>query len=143
MTTLKKIYHADDDEEDADFVRQALLEIDETIEYLHFDDCINLLDNPKEKDSAAPDIILLDTQMPKRDGLSCLTELKTNPYFEHVYIAMTSTSVSDDMLGKLYDAGASCYMKKRDSHSALKAALERLLALADERPERTRENFVI
>jgi PleD family two-component response regulator len=57
-------------------------------------------------DQVKPDIIFLDLNMPKTNGLSCLHELKKNKKHRHIPVILYSTAITDDIRRKAMEAGA-------------------------------------
>ena len=57
-----------------------------------------------------PDIILLDVRLPRRDGLSALSELKRRPETKQIPVVMLSASVVDQQAA--LDAGARFFLRK-------------------------------
>ncbi len=79
-------------------------------------------------DRPAPDLILLDIRLPKRDGLEVLAELKRSPNYRSIpVILITSSSREVDMLAG-YDLGANSYIIKPDVPSDLVEKLKTIAA---------------
>ncbi len=77
--------------------------------------------------SLAPDLILLDVMMPKRDGISVVRELKADPALRTIpVILVTAKSDTRDVVEGL-DAGGDDYLSKPFEHSALLARVRSML----------------
>ena len=77
--------------------------------------------------SRLPDLILLDIQMPLRDGISVVTELRSDPRFESTpVIAVTATAMKGDMQ-KGMEAGFTDYLTKPVSIERLRQLIARFL----------------
>jgi CheY-like chemotaxis protein len=77
--------------------------------------------------SAAPDLILLDIHMPRRDGISVVKELRAEPRFQTVPIlALTATAMKGDRQKGL-DAGFTEYLTKPISVTDLRDVIARFL----------------
>jgi CheY-like chemotaxis protein len=64
------------------------------------------------KSSPRPDLILLDLNLPGKDGREVLSEIKSDPGLKSIpIIILTSSSAQDDVLNA-YDLHANCYIKK-------------------------------
>jgi two-component system, chemotaxis family, response regulator Rcp1 len=61
---------------------------------------------------ALPDIILLDINLPKKNGHEVLDSLKNNPDLKHIPIIVLTTSSSEMDIFKAYDMHANCYIIK-------------------------------
>ena len=90
---------ADDDRDDCDMIRDALVESRLINELFYVNDGEELLDflNHRGKFSDAdkyptPGLILLDLNMPKKDGRKVLVEVRSNPELNHIPILIFTTS---------------------------------------------------
>jgi len=59
-----------------------------------------------------PDLILLDLNMPRKDGRETLGEIKKDPKLKHIPVVILTTSNADSDVVKSYTLGASCYVTK-------------------------------
>ena len=59
-----------------------------------------------------PDLVLLDLNLPKRDGLSVLTAMKANPNLRRIPVVIFSTSQLLQDIDRSYELGANCYISK-------------------------------
>src|SRR5690348_15306724 len=64
------------------------------------------------KDAPRPDIILLDLNLPKKDGREVLIEIKADPSLRRIPVVVLSTSKSEEDVLQSYDLQASCYISK-------------------------------
>jgi len=120
LRKAKKIFLVEDDEDDQQFFKEALKDIDDTI-------CLGLAVNGVDalmklgSMSILPDLIFMDINMPLMNGLDCLKKLKSNVKFQHipVVILTTSSTVYDCKLSFTLQA-SSCLSKPSDSLSLKK-----------------------
>jgi CheY-like chemotaxis protein len=78
-----------------------------------------------------PDLVLLDIQMPKLDGLGVVRQLRQNPRFTSLpVVAVTSYAMRGDR-EKALDAGFDAYLTKPIDASRIRETVERLLCLAE------------
>ena len=73
-----------------------------------------------------PSLILLDLNMPKRDGREVLPEIKTNPNLADIPIVIWTTSTLEEDRIMCQKAGANAYMTKPDNFSELENAVRKL-----------------
>jgi chemotaxis family two-component system response regulator Rcp1 len=66
----------------------------------------------KHAAATIPDLILLDLNLPKRDGLSVLTEIKADPILRRIPIIILTTSNSEKDILNTYANNANCYIIK-------------------------------
>ncbi len=59
-----------------------------------------------------PDLILLDLNLPKKDGREVLKEIKEDPILRRVPVVILTTSRSEQDIIKTYDLYANCYINK-------------------------------
>ena len=59
-----------------------------------------------------PDIILLDLNLPKKDGREVLAEIKADPNLRRIPVVILTTSKSEEDIIKSYDLHANCYITK-------------------------------
>ena len=62
--------------------------------------------------SPRPDLILLDLNLPKKDGREVLTEIKNNDNLKRIPVVILTTSSSEEDILKTYDLHANCYITK-------------------------------
>lgn len=81
-------------------------------------DGTELLDYLEHNDH--PDIILLDLNMPKKNGLEALEDIRAKPQFSHIPIVVLTTSDDESQILKAYRLGSNSYIKKPFTYSDLK-----------------------
>ena len=59
-----------------------------------------------------PNAILLDLNMPKKDGREVLAEIKTDEILRSIPVVILTTSDADDDVAKAYHMYANCYIRK-------------------------------
>lgn len=113
---------AEDDEDDYLLTLEALKEGgvnnevhwvkdgDEVMEYLK-----SLANGAKGNNGASghlPGLILLDLNMPKKDGREALAEIKSNPKFRKIPVIVMTTSSAENDIAKSYDLGVNSFIQK-------------------------------
>ena len=63
-------------------------------------------------DAVQPDLILLDLNLPKKNGLEVLAEIKNDPNLRRIPVIMISNSASRKDVMQSYDLHANCYVQK-------------------------------
>jgi CheY-like chemotaxis protein len=113
------ILMADDDADDCQLVRDALLEAGQTQDMRFVRDGEELLDYLYRRgDYAAngnaprPDLILLDYKMPKKDGRDALKEIKNDCRLRRIPVVMLTTSTAEEDVKVSYDMGVNSYIAK-------------------------------
>lgn len=59
-----------------------------------------------------PDLILLDLNLPKKDGREVLAEIKADPKLKHIPVVVLTTSRNEDDIFNSYDLHVNCYISK-------------------------------
>lgn len=70
-------------------------------------------------DAIRPDLILLDLNLPKKDGREVLAEIKADPDLKHIPIIVLTTSRNEEDIFKSYDLHVNCYISKSRNLSQL------------------------
>ena len=122
MTTAARpitILMADDDADDRMMAREALEECRLANDLRFVEDGVELLDylhrRGKYADPASsprPGIILLDLNMPKKDGREALEEIKADPRFRGIRVVIMTTSKAEEDVVRSYELSAASYITK-------------------------------
>jgi two-component system, chemotaxis family, response regulator Rcp1 len=79
-------------------------------------------------DANRPDLVILDLNLPKRDGLAVLAAMKAGPDLRRIPVVIFSTSLLRQDILRSYEMGANCYVSKpgnlNDFFSAVKSIEE-------------------
>ncbi len=59
-----------------------------------------------------PDLILLDLNLPKKDGREVLAEIKADPVLKRIPVVVLTTSKNEDDIFHSYDLHVNCYITK-------------------------------
>src|SRR5262245_44921818 len=113
------IVMADDDADDRQMTREAFEESRLVNDLRFVEDGEELLDylnrRGKYADPAAspwPGLILLDLNMPKKDGREALREIKADPRFKNIRVVIMTTSKAEEDICRSYDLSAASYITK-------------------------------
>jgi CheY-like chemotaxis protein len=71
-----------------------------------------------------PSLILLDLNMPRKDGREALREIKADPKLRHIPVVALTTSQADDDIARTYDSGVSGYITKPPSFTGLRDVMK-------------------
>ncbi|MDD5224141.1 MAG: response regulator [bacterium] len=64
------------------------------------------------KDAPPPDLILLDLNLPRKDGREVLAEIKSDPDLKRIPVVVLTTSRDEQDIWKSYNLHANCYITK-------------------------------
>lgn len=76
------------------------------------------------KNSHLPGLVLLDINMPKKNGLEALQEIKNDPKLRHLPVVMMTVSERDEDIVKSFSYGACSYIKKPVDFDKLKEVVK-------------------
>ena len=113
------ILMADDDADDRLLAKDALTECklandlhfvengEELLDYLHRR---GKFSQPAQ--APRPGLILLDLNMPRKDGREALREIKNDPDLRRIPVVILTTSKADTDIGQIYELGANSFISK-------------------------------
>ena len=73
-----------------------------------------------------PDLVILDLNLPKKDGREVLAEIKTNPLFKRIPVVVLTTSRNEDDIHQSYELNANCFITKSRNLSELFTIVRRI-----------------
>jgi CheY-like chemotaxis protein len=116
MTSVHELLIVDDNPADISLAREALL-------VCAYQGQVNSVGDGAEAlaylgrrgnyaNAVKPDLVLLDLNLPKRDGLAVLAAMKANPDWRRIPVVIFSTSQLGKDISRSYELGANCYVSK-------------------------------
>lgn len=120
---------ADDDEDDRMFFTDAFEDLKIQSKVSTFNDGVYLMDYLNSEDAILPNVLFLDLNMPRKSGIECLQEIKLNPKFKDIAIAIYSTSASEEDIENTFVQGANIYIKKPSDFKTLKKVLSDVVTI--------------
>lgn len=111
-----EILLVEDSPSDADLTEEALSDgkvlnnlhwVEDGVEALAF-----LRRQGKHANAPRPDLILLDLNLPKKDGREVLAEIKADPNLKRIPAIVLTTSAAERDILKTYELNANCYVTK-------------------------------
>jgi len=111
-----QILMAEDNPDDADLTREALKDakvandlyvVRDGVEAMAF-----LRKEGKYAAAPRPDIILLDLNMPRKDGREVLADVKADPILRRIPVVILTTSEAEEDIIRAYDLHVNCYITK-------------------------------
>ncbi|MEO5753315.1 MAG: response regulator [Chthoniobacterales bacterium] len=120
------ILMADDDADDRLMTKEAFEESKLVNDLRFVEDGVELIDYLKRRGkyedpatSPRPGLILLDLNMPKKDGREALQEIKADPALKSIRIVILTTSKAEEDIYRTYDLSAASYITKPVTFSAM------------------------
>lgn len=120
---------ADDDEDDRLFFTDAFEELKMKTVVKTVNDGAELMNYLLSPDARLPHVLFLDINMPRKGGLECLREIRSNADLKDLSVAMYSTSSSEKDVEETFIQGANIYINKPSDFGELKRILSEVLSI--------------
>jgi CheY-like chemotaxis protein len=124
---------ADDDPDDRLLIKEAFEESLVSNSIYFVEDGVELMDYLRHQDKFSdphtapmPDLILLDLNMPRKDGREALAEIKSDPHLRYIPVVVLTTSKAEEDIIRSYDIGAASYITKPVTFDGLVNAIRGL-----------------
>jgi len=122
----KSCYLIEDDLDDQEIFRMALSAVDKDIECTVFNDGVEALERLRKLNGRSPDIIFLDVNMPRMNGVACLEEIRKLDKLANTKVFMYSTTSDNKMISTTAELGANGFIIKPPSLSVLQERLKQV-----------------
>ena len=120
---------ADDDEDDRLFFKEALEDIKIKSVVTTVNDGIELMEYLNQADFILPDVVFLGLNMPRKNGIQCLEEIRNNNALKSLTVAIYSTSGAERDIEETFVKGANVYIKKPNDFTTLKKVVEEAMRI--------------
>jgi CheY-like chemotaxis protein len=121
---------ADDDEADRLLFTEAFSEIKIKTVVVTVNNGEELMQWLHEEHTRLPHLIFLDLNMPRKNGLQCLKEIRSDEKLKNISVAIYSTSDSPKDIKETFLNGANIYITKPADFNTLKQVLEKAVLTA-------------
>ncbi len=128
MKTNPTIFIADDDDEDINLLRDSITERNSMASCMTFHNGLVLLNYLKNNETI-PDLIVLDINMPVKNGFLTLHELRLDPLLANIPVIMMTSSARKEDEERCHQMGCRSFIRKPDSMQDYVTLAERLLLL--------------
>lgn len=129
---------AEDDDDDSFLFKYALEDLSLAFELTIVHNGEELLELLNNKNRPLPNSLFLDLNMPRKNGMECLSEIKNNERLKHIPVIIFSTSISPEIVNQLYKNGAQYCIRKPQDVAQLKIVIYLALTLIAEPVTATR-----
>ncbi len=119
QTQKHSVFIVDDDADDRESIRDAFLANKHQQDYVFMKNGEQLMVHFTDAPAKLPSLILLDLNMPGKDGRDVLKEMKTHKDFNLIPIIVITTSSSAKDREASYRLGANCFLTKPNSFQEL------------------------
>jgi CheY-like chemotaxis protein len=137
---VRSIILAEDDVDDQNIFQIALQEVDPAIR-LDFvangKELLNLLQN------FTPDLLFLDLEMPYKNGLECLVDIRNNPLLHDLPVIVFSSTTKPSNIQTAYEMGAHLFFIKPPVYQDYLSSIKAILMLNWQSPNQVREDYCV
>jgi DNA-binding NarL/FixJ family response regulator len=137
---INHIIFCEDDADDKEFFGDVLQQYNPRIKVEHVSNGIRLMENLHH---FAPDILFLDLEMPYKNGLECLVEIRENRRLENLPVVVFSSTTKPSNIQTAYEMGAHLFLIKSSSFTEYAASIQAVLDLDWTKPNAIREQYCI
>ena len=120
------ILMAEDDSDDRLLAQDALVESGLATDVHFVEDGVELMDYLTRRNKFSqlgnaprPGLIILDLNMPKKDGREALREIRANPELRKIPVVVFTTSTADTDIARVYELGANSFISKPVAFNSL------------------------
>lgn len=121
---------ADDDPDDRLLAKDALMQTLNTDSISFVEDGEELMDYLRgvgkfsNGQTSRPDLILLDLNMPRKNGAEALREIREDPALRHIPIVVLTTSKEEEDIYKSYEVGVNSFITKPVTYESLLSTMK-------------------
>lgn len=115
----KTIFLVEDNRGDIRLIQEALKSTAIDCDVVVARDGVEAMEYLQQDRVIYPDLILLDLNLPKKDGREVLAEIKADPAIRHIPVVVLTTSRNEEDITKSYDLHVNCYIAKSRNLSQL------------------------
>ncbi len=120
MSKKVYVYIVDDDHDDREILRDAFISAGFNLDFILLESGDSLQQHLNDHmNEMPPALIMLDLNMPGKDGRETLKYIKSNKKYFQIPIIIFTTSSSPRDKSLAYDLGANCFITKPDTFSKL------------------------
>lgn len=122
----KDILIAEDDKDDVDIFEIALNEINLSYDLRHAETGDELFILLKDR---VPYILFLDINMPCKDGVACILEIRRNREYDTLPVVLYTSNLYQKIIEECYKNGANLYVTKAFTFASLTEKLQKVFAI--------------
>ena len=107
-----RVMLVEDNPSDARLMIEALRDADFDGDLRIVHDGVEAMNHLRERTQSLPDLVLLDLNLPRKDGREVLAEMKRDPLLRHIPVVVLSTSRNEQDVRRSYELGANAFLSK-------------------------------
>ncbi|RFS17891.1 response regulator [Emticicia sp. C21] len=118
---------AEDDKDYQEIFNNALTEVNIPTKLTVVSDGVELMQTLQSPESPAYNIVVLDINMPKKDGIECLKEIRKDKNLSSTFSVILTSSQDTVMKQTAYDAGANLFLTKPEDFDEYVETVRKIL----------------
>lgn len=110
-----RILLVEDSPSDVRLIREALKEAKVPVQIAVARDGVDAIEHLKQSETGhtvRPDMVLLDLNLPRKNGKEVLAEIKASPGLKQIPVLVMTSSRSEEDVAEVYELNANCYITK-------------------------------
>ncbi len=141
---VTKVVLVEDDADDREFFKEAIEEIPYKIDLRIFMNGQEFVEGMMAEKSNVPDLVFLDLNMPVKNGVQALKELREVPEFKNIpIVAIYSTSISEKDQADTFLLGADAFISKPNDYKDLRKLIQKIFEIDWKNRNTDKKNFII
>ena len=128
MNTLQHVIIADDDADDRMLFRDIVKDLGLKLSLQTVNDGVELMEHLHSA-TKLPEALFLDINMPRKDGLTCLREIKASPELRSLPVIVFSNSENMILVELMLKEGAAYFVRKQAGYNKMLKLLNKLFTL--------------
>jgi len=137
---IRTIFIADDDNDDLLLFQEALGNVAPAIKLEPVTNGLELLSLLSH---LKPDMLFLDLDMPGKNGLECLVDIRKNPLYHRLPVIVFSSTTRPANIETAYEMGADLFFIKPANFNDLTSSIKAIINLNWNNPSQVKEQYLI
>jgi DNA-binding response OmpR family regulator len=137
MPLINTVILADDDADDVDVFKEAAAAHVKLEVVKDGRELMSLLNN------LLPDLLFLDLEMPNKNGLECLVEIRNNDKLKNLPVVVFSSTTRQANIQTAYEMGGHLFLIKSPAYHELVTAIRTILQLDWSKPDKIKKQYCI
>lgn len=140
----RNVVLVEDDADDIEFFQEAIEKIPFNVELRIFRNGQEFVDGMLADKTNVPDLVFLDLNMPIKNGIQALKELRQIPEFKNIpIVAIYSTSISEKDHAETFLLGADAFISKPTDYGDLNSMILKIFEIDWKTRKTDKKNFII
>lgn len=138
--SISNLIFCEDDDDDRFLFNDVLQEMNSKLKVDFVANGVRLMELLKHY---VPDLLFLDLEMPFKNGLECLVEIRSNPRLKDLPVVMFSSTTRQSNIQTAYEMGAHLFLIKSPAFSEYASSIKAVLGLDWSKPNGIKEQYCV